>query len=149
MADSVSLDNVSRSSTLRRQREAALRRRPNHNNVPIKIDGSVSSSSSDRVNSSTTVSAMADVMAWEEVKTKERLEARIIQEDNRRVEEARLRAERAKAAEEEAEAEQARRQEHRDLERKLAEERNAREEAAQRLKEEARQLAEIKAETER
>mmetsp|Transcript_28981 Transcript_28981/g.61255 ORF Transcript_28981/g.61255 Transcript_28981/m.61255 type:complete len:720 (+) Transcript_28981:1092-3251(+) len=137
-----SLDNVSRSSMLRRQREAALRRRQNQ--VTARTD---SLTDGRRPNthrmSSMTTSAMADVLAWEEAKTKERIEARIKEEEIQRVEDARKRAEMARAAE--AEAEAARKAELERLER----ERNVREETARRREVEERRFEEARAEAER
>ncbi|KAL7541681.1 hypothetical protein ACHAWF_006995, partial [Thalassiosira exigua] len=154
-----SLDNVSRSNMLRRQREAALRRgRQNHlpeRNESFGSDrGRPASHQSSFRMSSVATTAMADVMAWEEAKTKERIEARIKEEEVRKAEEARMRVERARLAEVEAEAARAAElekfeREQLELRLKLAEEQKAREEAARRLEQEARRLAEAKADAER
>lgn len=158
--DNVSVSSLRRQSSLRHQREVALRRRQNQ--LPVKNDSFSSDggrSASHRSNKSNTTSAMADVLAWEEAKTKERIETRMKEEEVRRVEEARMRAAMARAAEQEQlelrrkQAEAARRaelvQEQLELKRKLAEERRSREEAALRVEVEARRLAEAKADAER
>ncbi|KAL7536741.1 hypothetical protein ACHAXR_007363 [Thalassiosira sp. AJA248-18] len=134
-----SLDNVSRSSMLRRQREAALRRRQNH--VPVRNDASGDGSrAASYTMSSMPTTAMADVMAWEETKTKERIEARIREEEIQREDEVRMAAERANAAEAEAKAARIA---------KLERFEKAREDAAQRREDEARRLAEAKAAADR
>mmetsp|Transcript_7893 Transcript_7893/g.17770 ORF Transcript_7893/g.17770 Transcript_7893/m.17770 type:complete len:692 (+) Transcript_7893:1036-3111(+) len=144
-----SLDNVSRSSMLKRQREAALRRRQNQ--MPVRKDSYRSDGGRSVSNpmSSMTTSAMADVLRWEETKTRDRIEARVKKEE----EESRMRAEIVRAAEAEAKAETARRaelerfeQEQFELKRELAEEQKSREEVAQRLEAEARRLAEVEVE---
>jgi len=154
-----SLDNVSRSNMLRRQREAALRRRqtpfpPINKSDSFSSDGGSSRPASSHRMGSMTTSAMADVLAWEEAKTKERIEARIKDEELQRVEEAKRMAEMTKAAERraelakvaEVEAEATRRAERERFER----EEKAREEAtALRIEEEARRLVQAKADAER
>ena len=154
-----SLDNVSRSNMLRRQREAALRRRqtpfpPIDKSDSFSSDGGSSRPASSHRMGSMTTSAMADVLAWEEAKTKERIEARIKDEELQRVEEAKRMAEMTKAAERraelakvaEVEAEATRRAERERFER----EEKAREEAtALRIEEEARRLVQAKADAER
>ena len=89
---------------------------------------------------------MADAFAWEEIKTKERIEQREQAEQIRREEEARM-------AQKQREDEESRRlelqrfeQEQESLEQELAQKKN---EAAQRLEEESRRLAEAKAEAEK
>mmetsp|Transcript_11254 Transcript_11254/g.27673 ORF Transcript_11254/g.27673 Transcript_11254/m.27673 type:complete len:658 (-) Transcript_11254:359-2332(-) len=146
---------------LRRQREAALRKRQNHvpiSHVPMRKlnSGSDGSHTSSHRMSSMATTAMADVLAWEEAKAKERIEARVKEEEFRGAEEVRMRAERTRAAEAEAEAEAARRdelerfeREQLELKRKLAVEQKAREEATKRLEAEARRLAKTKEEAER
>ena len=115
--------------------------------MPIETNSRRPSTSSSHRMSSLTTNAMADVMAWEEIKTKERIEARIKDEEARRVEEeARMRAERA---EQMARAAEEKEEEKLELERRLAGEQRAREEAARQLEEESRRLAEAKAEVER
>jgi len=144
---------------LRRQREAALRRRqtpfpPINKCDSFSSDGSSSRPASSHRMGSMTTSAMADVLAWEEAKTKERIEARIKDEELQRVEETKRMAEMARAAERraelakaaEVEAEMARRAERERFER----EEKAREEAtALRIEEETRRLAQAKADVER
>lgn len=145
-----SASSFSRSSTLRSQREAALRRRHQKNEQiqmkPIENNSRRPSTSSSHRMSSLTTNAMADVMAWEEIKTKERIEARIKDEEARRVDEARMRAERAEQMAIAAEEEE---REQMELKQRLANEQRAREEAARQLEEESRRLAEAKAEVER
>ena len=145
-----SASSFSRSSTLRSQREAALRRRHQKNEQiqmkPIENNSRRPSTSSSHRMSSLTTNAMADVMAWEEIKTKERIEARIKDEEVRRVDEARMRAERAEQMAIAAEEEERKQME---LKQRLANEQRAREEAARQLEEESRRLAEAKAEVER
>ena len=92
---------------------------------------------------STATSAMADVMAFDEAKTRERIEARVLEEEDKRREEAKMRAERARAAEleeERARAEELERlrfeREQLELRRKLAEEKEAREKAEAKAEEE-------------
>ena len=151
-------DNASRSSMLRRQRETALRRRSNQMPPPKISDGNCEDGgrpSSSRRMSSATTTAMADVMAWEGAKKRERIDARIREEEIRRAEEARMRAE-AEAEEEEevvrrAEIEKFEKRQS-DLQKQLALEQNAREKVARKLedeKAEARKLAEAKAEAHR
>lgn len=151
-------DNASRSSMLRRQRETALRRRSNQMPPPKSSDGNFEDGgrpSSSRRMSSATTTAMADVMAWEGAKKRERIDARIREEEIRKAEEARMRAE-AEAEEEEEVVRRAeiekfeKRQLH--LQKQLALEQNAREKVARKLedeKAEARKLAEAKAEAHR
>ena len=110
---------------------------------------------SSRRMSSATTTAMADVMAWEGAKKRERIDARIREEEIRRAEEARMRAEAEAEAEEEvvrsAEIEKFEKRQL-DLQRQLALEQNAREKVARKLedeKAEARKLAEAKAEAHR
>jgi len=132
-------------SALRRQREAALKRRSQNSENDSFISNSLerpqTSSSSHHRNA-----AMADAFAWEEIKTKERIEQREQAEQIRREEEARM-------AQKQREEEESRRlelqrfeQEQELLEQELAQKKN---EAAQRLEEESRRLAEAKAEAEK
>ena len=79
-------NDASRSIMLRRQREAALRRRSNQ--VTQKSDGNgedgCNSGPSLRRMSSASTIAVEDVMAWEDAKKRERIEARIREEGIRR-----------------------------------------------------------------
>ena len=150
-------DNASRSSMLRQQRETALRRRSNQMPPPKSSDGNCEDGgrpSSTRRMSSATTTAMADVMAWEGAKKRERIDARIREEEIRRAEEARMRAE-AEAEEEEvvrrAEMEKYEKRQLR-VQKQLELEHDAREKVARKLedeKAEARKLAEAKAEAHR
>ncbi|KAL3822286.1 hypothetical protein ACHAXA_005919 [Cyclostephanos tholiformis] len=96
-------NDASRSIMLRRQREAALRRRSYQ--MPPKSDencedGCRSAAPMRRIGSASTI-AVEDVMAWEEAKKKERIEARIKEEGIRRAKEAKMRAEALVVEEEE------------------------------------------------
>jgi hypothetical protein len=147
--------DASRSIMLRRQREAALRRRSNQ--LPQRSDGncedgSTSGPSLRRMNSSSTI-AVEDVMAWEDTKKRERIEARIREDVIRRAEDVKARAE-ALALEEEEKVrrEETEKYERRklDIRRKL--EADERDRAARKIEEEMvekRRLAEAMAETQR
>ena len=135
---------MSSSSSLRRQREAALKRRSQNSENDSFISNSVerpqTSSSSHHRNA-----AMADAFAWEEIKTKERIEQREKAEQVRREEEARM-AQKQREEEESRRELQRFEQEQEQLEQELAQKKN---EAAQRLEEESRRLADAKAEAEK
>ena len=148
-------NDASRSIMLRRQREAALRRRSNQ--VTQKSDGNgedgCNSGPSLRRMSSASTIAVEDVMAWEDAKKRERIEARIREEGIRRAEDAEIRAE-ALAQEEEEKVRRAEIEKYErrklDIRRKL--EADEREKAARKLEEEIverRRLAEEIAETQR
>lgn len=139
-------DTVSRASTLRQQREAALRRRSNepppnnyYNNGTILRPASRMSLDSgrptSRMGSTVTTAAMADISIWEEAKKTEKIAARIKEEEIRRAEEAKLKAE--------ADEEEFRRLERLDLQKRLANEQSARELAARKLEAETKRLVEM------
>lgn len=82
-SSSPSSENVSRSCILRQQREAALRRRQSL--APPRRDshcGVESGRPASRRMSLGAINAIADVIAWEEAKTKERIEARIKKDED-------------------------------------------------------------------
>ena len=146
------MDAASRASTLRQQREAALRRRSNEPPLNNYNDGGIIRPASrmsldgggrpaSRMGSTVTTAAMADVSIWEEAKKKERIAARIKEEEIRRAEEAKLKAE--------ADEEEVRRLERLDLQQRLANEQSARELAARKLEAETKRLVEMRLENER
>lgn len=139
-------DAALRASTLRQQREAALRRRSiepppnNYNDGTIPRPASRMSLDSggrpkSRMGSTVTTAAMADISIWEEAKKKERIAARIKDEEIRRSGEAKLKAE--------ADDEEVRRLERLDLQKRLANEQSARELAARKLEAETKRLVEM------
>lgn len=138
-----SLNDVSRSSLmLRRQQQqrgsspSSGRRVVGRGTAPGQSSSRPSTSSSSRRNY---LNIMDDVRAWEEAKARERVEARLREEEAKREEDAREREARARAAEEEA-SERAvelerRVAEQRELRQRLAKEQEARIEAAAQLAE--------------
>ena len=145
------MDSASRASTLRQQREAALRRRSNEP-PPNIVDGGTIPRPASRMSldgggrpasrmGTVTTAAMADVSIWEEAKKKERIAARIKEEETRRAGEAKMKAE--------ADEEEVRRLERLDLQKRLANEQSARELAARKLEAETQRLVEMRLENER
>lgn len=142
-SSSPSSENASRSSILRQQREAALRRRQSL--VPPRRDshGGDGGRPASRRMSLGAINAIADVMAWEEAKTKERIEARIRKDEDRRVGEA------MKRPEVEAQDFEEFKQEKSDLKLQLSLEAKGRAEAEYKLEEDARKQAEANAAVQR
>ena len=130
---SPSSEHASRSSSLRQQREAALRRRQSL--VPPRRDSHCADSArpASRRMSLGAINAISDVMAWEEAKTKERIEARIRKDEDKRAREA------TKSPEVEVDDREVRMKEQ------WSPEAKARAEAACKLEEDARKLAEANA----